>query len=50
MKKESSGARATLMKTRSSEGGAGAVSFYDGSAVLNNPHCIREYRRSRVKI
>jgi len=50
IKKESSGARATLMKANSSGGGTGAVHFYDGSTALNNPRCNRAHRQSRVKI
>jgi len=62
MKKESSGAgaRATLMKTKSSGAGATFMKrraadpelchFYDGSAALNNPHCSRAHKLSRVKI
>jgi len=60
MKIESSGAVATLMKTKSS--GAGAMfmkrraaepvlcHFYDGSAALNNLNCSRAHGPSRVKI
>jgi len=60
MKKESSGAGATFMKTKNSGAEAGAMfmkrapetelcHFCDDTGTLKNPHCSRAHRRFKSK-